>query len=63
MSSEIGHDELLPVTNKTNDSWGGYGITLVDALDTMLIMGLDKEFIRAREQVARIEYTKVSAEL
>lgn len=27
-----GHDELRPVTNRTNDSWGGFGVTLVDAL-------------------------------
>lgn len=39
----FGHDEISPVTNGTNDSWGGFGVTLVDALDTMYIMGLFHE--------------------
>src|SRR3989338_7290014 len=31
----FGHDEVSPVTNGTNDSWGAFGVTLVDALDTL----------------------------
>ena len=30
----MGHDEVSPVSNGTNDSWGRFGVTLIDALDT-----------------------------
>ena len=36
-----GHDELLPIT-KTYAEWFGVGLTLIDSLDTMYIMGLDE---------------------
>ena len=35
----FGHDEIRPVTNRTNDSWGGLAVTLIDALDTLMLMG------------------------
>ena len=35
-----GHDELLPIT-KSHSEWLGVGLTLIDALDTMYIMGLN----------------------
>ncbi|XP_050372183.1 mannosyl-oligosaccharide 1,2-alpha-mannosidase MNS2-like isoform X3 [Argentina anserina] len=47
-----GHDELQPQTMDAADSFGGLGATLVDSLDTLYIMGLDKQFQRAREWVA-----------
>jgi mannosyl-oligosaccharide alpha-1,2-mannosidase len=34
-----GHDELKPVS-KSFGEWFGVGLTLIDALDTMYIMGL-----------------------
>jgi len=34
-----GHDELLPIT-KTYNEWFGIGLTIIDGLDTMYIMGL-----------------------
>ena len=36
-----GHDELLPIT-KSYTEWFGVGLTLIDSLDTMYIMGLDE---------------------
>ena len=39
------HDELRPVTNATNDSWGGWGATLVDGLDTAILMGFTEEVL------------------
>jgi hypothetical protein len=49
-----GHDELRPVTNGSSDTWGGFGATLIDGLDTlMLIDGIDSPRVaRAREFVA-----------
>lgn len=45
-----GHDHLRPVSAQPHD-WFGLGLTIVDSLDTMYIMGLDKEFEEAREWV------------
>lgn len=53
-----GHDELRPVSNATNDSWGGWGATLVDGLDTAMLMGLDEEVARARKHVETIDFNK-----
>lgn len=34
-----GHDELAPVTQKGKDGFGGLGATIIDSLDTLLMMG------------------------
>lgn len=46
-----GHDELKPVS-KTFSEWFGLGLTLIDALDTMWILGLKQEFKQARKWVS-----------
>ncbi|XP_075418582.1 endoplasmic reticulum mannosyl-oligosaccharide 1,2-alpha-mannosidase-like [Tenrec ecaudatus] len=46
-----GHDELKPLSRSFSE-WFGLGLTLVDALDTMWIMGLTREFEEARTWVA-----------
>lgn len=38
-----GKDELRPISRTVND-WGGFGLTITDALDTVHIMGLKSEF-------------------
>lgn len=38
-----------PQTKDGVDSFGGLGATLIDALDTLYIMGLDEQFQKARE--------------
>lgn len=52
----FGHDEVRPVTNETNDSWNGWGVTMIDALDTMALMGLTEELARARAHVATLTF-------
>ncbi|KAK1327123.1 Mannosyl-oligosaccharide 1,2-alpha-mannosidase MNS1 [Acorus calamus] len=47
-----GNDELQPQSKNGADSFGGLGATIVDSLDTLYIMGLHKEFQKAREWVA-----------
>lgn len=48
-----GHDALLPLSKSSRD-WYGESLlmTPVDALDTLLVMGLDKEANDARELIA-----------
>lgn len=38
-----------PQTRNGVDNFGGLGVTIVDALDTLFIMGLDDQFQRARQ--------------
>ncbi|XP_071389821.1 endoplasmic reticulum mannosyl-oligosaccharide 1,2-alpha-mannosidase-like [Centroberyx affinis] len=47
-----GHDELKPIS-KTFGEWFGLGLTLIDALDTMWILGLKEEFGEARNWVEK----------
>jgi hypothetical protein len=44
-------DELRPLSCTGQDTWGSYSLTLVDSLDTLLIMGNQTEFARASELV------------
>uniref|UniRef100_A0A158Q5Q0 alpha-1,2-Mannosidase n=1 Tax=Dracunculus medinensis TaxID=318479 RepID=A0A158Q5Q0_DRAME len=46
-----GHDSLRPITKRYSE-WINMGLTIVDSLDTMIIMGLDDEFEEARDWVA-----------
>jgi endoplasmic reticulum Man9GlcNAc2 1,2-alpha-mannosidase len=49
----MGADEYHPISHKGSNltEAGGVGYTVVDALDTMLIMGLDAEYLRARDWI------------
>ncbi|GAU49242.1 hypothetical protein TSUD_382740 [Trifolium subterraneum] len=38
----MGYDELMPVSQRGIDGLGGLGATVVDALDTAMIMGIDE---------------------
>ena len=50
----MGDDEYHPIghTGSNLTEAGGIGYTVVDSLDTMLIMGLEDEYKRARDWVA-----------
>ncbi|KAL5119229.1 hypothetical protein ACEQ8H_002940 [Pleosporales sp. CAS-2024a] len=52
----FGQDELRPVTGKGLATFGGWGATLVDSLDTLWIMGLKDYFYEAVEAVAAIDF-------
>jgi mannosyl-oligosaccharide alpha-1,2-mannosidase len=51
-------DEVTPLTGKPKDTFGGWGATLVDSLDTLWIMGLRDEFNIAVDAV----YKEISFE-
>uniref|UniRef100_A0A1I8PBE7 alpha-1,2-Mannosidase n=1 Tax=Stomoxys calcitrans TaxID=35570 RepID=A0A1I8PBE7_STOCA len=46
-----GHDNLKPMSESSYD-WFGLGLTIIDSLDTMYIMGLEDEFIEARNWIS-----------
>jgi hypothetical protein len=47
-----GHDHLKPITEGYSD-WFGLGLTIVDSIDTIYIMGLTKEYNEAREWIEK----------
>jgi Glycosyl hydrolase family 47 len=60
----FGMDEILPVSGHGSDGWGGQGITLVDALDTLWLMDMKEEFQRARDWVRdHLDHSKVTSKV
>lgn len=53
----MGHDEVRPKSGGHRDPFNGWGATLVDALDTLWIMGLKDEFANAVDEVKKIDFT------
>ncbi|KAM0247903.1 hypothetical protein ACHAQJ_009650 [Trichoderma viride] len=51
-------DELRPVSRGKKNPFGGWAATLVDALDTLWIMGMKAEFEEAVQAAAGIDFTK-----
>lgn len=49
-ASAWGHDNLKPLSGGYSD-WFSLGLTIIDALDTMYVMGLTEEFLEARDWV------------
>lgn len=45
-----GHDHLKPISKSYHD-WFGLGLTLVDSIDTIYLMGLDEEYAKARNWI------------
>jgi mannosyl-oligosaccharide alpha-1,2-mannosidase len=50
-------DELAPMTGGFKTPFCGWAATLVDSLDTLLIMGLHDEFEEALKEVYKIDFT------
>eukprot|EP01018_Ginkgo_biloba_P039971 Gb_07364 [translate_table: standard] len=46
-----GFDELQPQSRSGVNNFGGLGASIIDSLDTLYIMGLDKQFQKAKEWV------------
>lgn len=49
-------DELLPISGGSKTTFGGWGATLVDSLDTLWIIGLRDEFEEAVQAVTEINF-------
>ncbi|KIO15590.1 glycoside hydrolase family 47 protein, partial [Tulasnella calospora MUT 4182] len=50
------HDEIKPISNDTSDQFNGWGVTALDSLDTMIIMGLDEELQRALKHLEKLDF-------
>ncbi|KAI2640746.1 glycoside hydrolase family 47 protein [Hypomontagnella submonticulosa] len=53
-------DEIGPISGKSKNTFGGWGATLVDSLDTLWIMGMKAEFEEAVEAVVKINFESSS---
>ncbi|XP_024528760.1 mannosyl-oligosaccharide 1,2-alpha-mannosidase MNS1 [Selaginella moellendorffii] len=51
-----GYDELLPLSKRGANDFGGLGATIVDSLDTLYIMGFMDQFNKARDWVAKLDF-------
>ncbi|KAI0782675.1 glycoside hydrolase [Abortiporus biennis] len=54
------HDELQPLSNRSRDNFNGWGVTAIDSLDTMLLMGLDDLYIKSLEIVKSLNFKEES---
>lgn len=56
-----GRDEVRPLSLRADDTFAGWGATIVDSLDTLWIMGCHAEFYDAVRMVARIDWNKATS--
>ncbi|KAI9055401.1 hypothetical protein LZ554_000355 [Drepanopeziza brunnea f. sp. 'monogermtubi'] len=54
-------DEVTPLSGSYRDTFGGWAATLVDALDTLWIMGLKEDFEIAVKAVQEIDFSSTDA--
>ncbi|KAG6896909.1 hypothetical protein C0992_005311 [Termitomyces sp. T32_za158] len=54
----FGHDDLSPLTQSFSDGRNGWGASIVDAMSTMVIMGLDDLFQEAVNFSSHIDFSK-----
>merc|ERR1712173_148143 len=50
------YDELRPLSCDGVDTWGSYSLTLIDALDTLAVMGNHSEFRRSATPFCRFMF-------
>ncbi|ORY90819.1 glycoside hydrolase [Leucosporidium creatinivorum] len=55
--SAWGHDELRPLSKTATDNFNGWSATIFDSLDTLLLMGLEEEYLLAREHVTQVDFS------
>ncbi|KIL65318.1 glycoside hydrolase family 47 protein [Amanita muscaria Koide BX008] len=51
------NDELAPISGNYTNKYNGWGVSLIDSLDTMWIMGLREEFNHSLSHVASLNFT------
>ncbi|KAH6884533.1 glycoside hydrolase [Thelonectria olida] len=53
-----GHDELRPLSLTGHDNLGGWGASMIDALDTLWLMDMESEFHEAVRYVVKIDWNQ-----
>ncbi|CZR55603.1 related to Mannosyl-oligosaccharide alpha-1,2-mannosidase [Phialocephala subalpina] len=57
----FGNDDLLPVSRGCRNDLDGFGATIIDGMDTAIIMGLTNIVARQLEHAATVDFSKASA--
>lgn len=57
----MGYDELMPLSQRGTDGLGGLGATIVDSLDTAMIMGIDEVVSEAGAWIEKHLMERISA--
>ncbi|KAI9280107.1 glycoside hydrolase [Sporodiniella umbellata] len=52
-----GHDEIHPLSLQGSDSRNGWGASIFDGLDTMILMGLEEEYQQAMNHVRSVNWS------
>lgn len=55
------HDEVSPLSGDHCDTFAGWAATLVDSLDSLIIMGMTDEFEKALAALDQIDFTTTDA--
>ncbi|KAF9026548.1 glycoside hydrolase family 47 protein [Hymenopellis radicata] len=50
------HDEILPLSAGYKDNFNGWGVTIFDSLDTLILLGFDSEYERALTMVKNVKF-------
>ncbi|KAG9037107.1 hypothetical protein FS837_001501, partial [Tulasnella sp. UAMH 9824] len=56
--SAFGQDELSPVSKKGSNNFNGWGVSIIDSMDTILLMELKPEYKRALEHVTKLRFSR-----
>lgn len=57
------HDEVRPISGGYRDHFGGWGATLVDTLDCLRLMELDREFANSVASLKKIDFTNAGTDI
>jgi len=49
-------DELMPISCKGKDTWGGYKLTMIDSIDTLLLTGDLIQFRKIEKIIQKISF-------
>lgn len=55
-----GHDEVKPVAGTKSNPFQNWGATIIDSLETLLIMGLQDEYNTCRQHVNRVDFRQIN---
>ncbi|KAG8877986.1 hypothetical protein FRB97_002872 [Tulasnella sp. 331] len=56
-------DELRPLTSSPINNYGGWGVSVVDSIDTMILMDAKEEYERALQHVINLDLRKATTTL
>ncbi|PFH46692.1 glycoside hydrolase family 47 protein [Amanita thiersii Skay4041] len=56
MAHAFPNDELMPLSGGSTNKYNGWGVSLIDSMDTMWVMGLHDEFYKSVEHVAGMRF-------